>query len=82
MPDNQTDNQLEKQKFASQANPEILGLIKSIAKEEGRELQSVLDEAMRDFIAKKKEEKPRRQVLSLLDESIGEFDYLYSKLAE
>lgn len=71
-----------KEKFSSQADAQILAEIKQIASGEGRQLQSVLDEAMRDFIEKKKTGKPRRYVMEAFDESLKVNDKLYEKLAQ
>lgn len=71
-----------KEKFSSQADTEILAEVRQIAATEGRQLQSVLDEAMRDFIEKKKTGKPRRHVMEAFDESLKVNDKLYEKLAQ
>ncbi|MFT5427053.1 MAG: hypothetical protein ACI9ZT_002009 [Gammaproteobacteria bacterium] len=70
-----------KEKFSSQADAQILAEIKQIASGEGRQLQSVLDEALRDFIEKKRTGKPRRHVMEAFDESLKVNDKLYEKLA-
>ncbi|MCK4945704.1 MAG: hypothetical protein KAS59_05535 [Alphaproteobacteria bacterium] len=72
----------DKEKFASQADPKILATLRQIASEEGRQFQSVLDEALRDLIEKKRSIKPRNHVLNALNDSISDFDKLYQKLAE
>jgi hypothetical protein len=71
-----------KEKFATQADPAVLSAIRKIAADEGRQLQAVLDDAMRDYIEKKRTAKPRAHVLSALQESISEFDTLYHKLSQ
>ena len=70
-----------KEKFSSQADAEVLAEFKRIASVEGRQLQSLLDEAMRDFIEKKKTGKARRHVMDAMDESLKVHDKLYEKLA-
>jgi len=70
------------EKFSSQANPAVLNALKSIAKKEGRIFQSVIDEAFRDYIERKKSYAPRKHVLSALDESLKAYDSLYKKLAK
>lgn len=69
-------------KFSSQADAAILQTIKTIAQEEGRQFQSVLDEAFHDFIEKKQQFKPSKQIMDALAESMREYDHLYKKLAE
>lgn len=69
-------------KFSSQTDAETLDSIKQIAKQEGRQLQLVLDEAMRDYIEKKRTGKPRRHVMEMFDDSLRSFDPLYGALAK
>ena len=45
-------------------------------------LSSVLDEALRDYIEKKRTDKPRAHVLSALGHSLGDFGELYKLLAK
>jgi len=71
-----------KEKFASQADPKILAILRQIASEEGRQFQAILDEALRDLIEKKRGVKPRNHVLNALNDSISDFNKLYQKLAE
>jgi hypothetical protein len=70
-----------RQKFASQADPALLDEMRSIAAEEGRQLQSVLEEAMRDFVAKRRGEQPRAEVLAHLEATVAENRELYRRLA-
>ena len=69
-------------KFSSQADAEILENIKQIAQQEGRQLQLVLDEAMRDYIEKKRTGKPRRHVMEMFDNSLRSYGPLYDALAK
>ena len=39
-----------REKFSSQAAPEVLTAIRQIAERQGRQFQTVLDEALRDYI--------------------------------
>ena len=69
-------------KFATQADPKVLEEVRAIASREGKQLQSVIDEALRDFIEKRKRGRPRPEVLTALGESMAEFDALYRELAK
>ena len=40
-----------REKFSSQAAPEVLAALRQIAENQGRQFQAVLDEALRDYIA-------------------------------
>ena len=70
------------QKFSSQATSEVLAEMRKIAESQGRQFQSVLDEAMRDYIDRQQTEKPRRHVMAAFVDSLSEFDELYAALAK
>jgi len=69
-------------KYSSQAEPEILEAMQAIADREGRQLQWVLGEAMREYLARKQQQAPRRNVLEAFQESLKERDELYRSLAK
>ena len=71
-----------REKFSSQAAPEILAALRRIADSEGRQFQAVLDEALREYIERKGNGRPRRHVLEAFAESLNEFDSLYRELAK
>ncbi len=63
-------------------DPEVLDEVRAIAAKEGKQLQSVIDEALRDFVDKRRRGKPRPEVLTAFGESLAEYDVLYQKLAK
>ena len=69
-------------KFSSQAEPEILEALQEIATREGRQFQAVLGDAMRDYLAHKRQQAPRRNVLEAFQKSLEERDELYRSLAK
>jgi hypothetical protein len=69
-------------KFSSQAEPEVLDALQEIAAREGRQLQAVLGDAMREYLAHKRQQAPRRNVLEAFQESLEERDELYRSLAK
>jgi len=69
-------------KFATQADPKVLEEVRSIATREGKQLQAIIDEALRDFIEKRKRGRPRPEVLTAFGESLAEYDALYRELAK
>jgi len=71
-----------RQKFATQVDAELLDAVKGIAKEEGRQVQSLVDEALADLVEKRRLAKPRRHVMAAYRSSLGPFSGLYKKLAE
>ena len=71
-----------REKFATQVNSEILRSVRSIARNEGRQLQALIDEALTDLIEKKKQSRPRAHVMAAYQASHEKFAPLYKKLAE
>lgn len=69
-------------KFSSQADPEVLDGLQEIAAREGRQLQAVLGDAMREYLARQRQQAPRRNVLEAFKESLEERDELYRSLAK
>ena len=70
-----------REKFASQAAPEVLAALRKIAQSQGRQFQAVLDEALREYIDRQQNERPRRHVMTAFATSLEEFDQLYRDLA-
>lgn len=69
-------------KFSSQADPAVLEALQEIAAREGRQFQAVLGDAMRDYLAQKRHEAPRRNVIEAFQESLKARDELYRSLAK
>jgi len=70
------------EKFSSQADAKLLAQMRKIARGEGRQLQALLDEAMRDYLDKKQSGKARPHVRKAFAESLRDFDALYKELAK
>lgn len=71
-----------REKFATQVNSEILAAVRNLAQSEGRQLQALVDEALADLLDKRKQNKPRANVMSAYQASHEKFGALYKKLAE
>ncbi len=71
-----------REKFATQVNSEILTTIRNLAQSEGRQLQALVDEALTDLIEKRKQNRPRANVMTAYHASHEKFGPLYKKLAE
>lgn len=71
-----------REKFSSQAAPDVLAALRRIAEVQGRQFQAVLDEALRDYIDRQQKERPRRHVMAAFASSLDEFDHLYRELAK
>ncbi len=70
------------QKFSSQARPELLEEVRAIAAAEGRQFQSVLDEALSQWVERKKGVHPRPETIAHLKASIARHRTLYEELAK
>ena len=71
-----------REKFATQVNSEILTAVRSLAVAEGRQLQSLVDEAFADLLEKRKKATPRAHVLGAYLASHEKYGPFYKKLAE
>ena len=70
------------QKFSSQADPEVLASLRTIAKQDGRHFQAILEDAMRDYIESRRQEKPRATVMAHFQASLEKNRELVKLLAE
>jgi hypothetical protein len=71
-----------REKFATQINSEILVAVRTLALKEGRQIQTLVDEALADLIEKRKRANPRAHVMSAYLASHKEYGPVYKKLAE
>lgn len=71
-----------REKFSSQAAPEVLAALRKLAEIQGRQFQAVLDDALRDYIDRQQKVRPRRHVMTAFASSLDEFDSLYRELAK
>lgn len=74
--------QSHKVKFATQVDPEILSTLREMASNEGRLLQSLIDEALREYIERKQGTTPRKHVMQAFQASVEQFGTLYQELAK
>lgn len=70
-----------REKFSSQADPELLAKVRTFAAKEGRAFQTVLEQALTEYLERNQTERPRVHVLEAFGMSIEEFDDLYQQLA-
>jgi hypothetical protein len=71
-----------RKKFATQVDPEILAHIRELARNEGRQVQALVEEALADLVEKRRRGKPRAEVMAVYQGSHAKFGSLYKKLAE
>ncbi|MDR2893456.1 MAG: hypothetical protein LBV80_10305 [Deltaproteobacteria bacterium] len=77
-----TSEHPQKVKFATQADPNLLATLRKIAGDEGRQLQSLVDEALREYVDRKQGNTPRKHVMQALQASMNQFDGLYLELSK
>lgn len=71
-----------REKFSSQADPQLLSEIRALAQKQGRQFQAVIEQALTEYLGRNQTERARIHVLEVLGMSMEEFDDLYQKLAK
>lgn len=59
-----------REKFSSQASPELLAALREIARKEGRQFQVVLEDAIECYLEERAREKPRASVMAHFQASV------------
>jgi hypothetical protein len=73
---------VSREKFATQVDTAILAAVRTLAQDEGRQIQALVDEALADLIEKHRKARPRPHVMAAYLGSHEKFGSLYKKLAE
>ena len=71
-----------REKFSSQASPELLLAMREIARQEGRHFQAVLEDAMSSYVEAKTQQKVRPEVMAHYRASVERNRKLYELLAQ
>jgi len=71
-----------REKFATQVDSELLTAVRSLSVAEGRQIQTLVDEAFADLLEKRKKAQPRAHVMGVYLASHERYGPLYKKLAE
>ena len=71
-----------REKFSSQASPELLVGMREMARKEGRCLQAVLEDAMRQYLEIKAQQSPNSEFMSHYQASVAKNRRLYELLAQ
>ena len=61
---------IQRERFSSRAETELLAALRELARSEGRRLSAVLEDAMRHYIAAHLEQKPRPSVMAHFQASV------------
>jgi hypothetical protein len=71
-----------RKKFSSQVSADVLASLRQFAVSEGRQLQDVIEDALREYLKREQTKKSRQHVISAFASSLDEFDSLYKELAK
>ncbi|CAN3990535.1 hypothetical protein MCBRY_001355 [Methylocystis bryophila] len=71
-----------REKFATQVDGEVLAAIRKIARNEGRQLQAVVEEALKALIEQRTGSRPREHVLAAYKASVPRYAALCEKPAK
>ena len=73
---------VSREKFSSQASPELLAAVREIARKEGRHFQAVLEDALQEYIEARAQRKVRPEVMAHYRASLERNRKLYELLAQ
>ncbi len=71
-----------REKFATQVDSALLADFRTLARAEGRQLQSLVEEAMKNLIQQRRVGNGRAHVMAAYKTSVEQFAPLYEKLAK
>ena len=60
----------QREKFSSQASPELLAAVRDVARQEGRHFQAVLEDALKEYLENRVRERPRAAVMAHFQASV------------
>ncbi len=71
-----------REKFTTRVDARTLAAVRRLAKNEGQQLQALVDEALTDLIEKRRLGRPRAHVMDAYQRSHVRYCELYKKLAQ
>ena len=71
-----------REKFSSQASPDLLAAMRKVARDEGRHFQAVLEDAIQEYLDNKAQGKVRPEVMAHFHASLERHRRLYELLAK
>ena len=69
-------------KFATQLESDVLRALKAFSKQEGKQIQSVVNTALKQYLESQGKPQARKHVLEAYLKSTQQFDGLYKELAK
>lgn len=73
---------IQREKFATQMDPALLAELRLLANSEGRQIQSLLEEAVQNLLREKQKGSVRDRALALHESAMEKYDAVFRKLAE
>jgi len=70
------------ERISTEPSRETLSALQRIAKREHRDIETLLDEALREYVARKEGDHPDPEVMAAFEDSLAQYGQLYRKLAE
>ena len=71
-----------RRKFATQVDGTLLDELRSLARDEGRQIQALVDEAIAALLEQRRQGRARAHVIAAYQRSHARFAALYDKLAK
>jgi hypothetical protein len=71
-----------REKFATQVDSQLLADLRNLAKDEGRQIQALVEEAFAGLIEERRRSKARPHIMAAYQASHARFGALYEKLAK
>ena len=73
---------MSREKFATQLDSSLIEDLRGLAKDEGRQIQTLVEEAITSLLEERRQGKARPHVMSAYQKSHAKFSSLYEKLAK
>ena len=71
-----------REKFSSQASPDLLAAMRKVARDEGRHFQAVLEDAMQEYLTGRTQARVRPEMMAHFRASLEKNRRLYELLAQ
>jgi hypothetical protein len=76
----QQEQGMAREKLATEVEAELLAQARAIAREEGRDLDAVIDQALADYVARRKRGEARAHVMDAYEGSHARYAGVYERL--
>lgn len=73
---------MAREKLATDIETELLAQLRALARQDGRDLNAVVDQALAEYVARRKSGAARAHVMDAYESSHARYAEVYRKLAE